>query len=69
MWAFIRRQALYFLAGFVVAFVIYLFIQFNNDDVLLGIAISAVVGVVVSVIFWWLERRFEEKPATTSTPE
>lgn len=63
MWAFVRRQALYFLVGFVIAFVIYLFIQFNNDDVLLGLAISAVAGIVVSALLWWLERRFEEKPA------
>ena len=62
MWAFFRRQALYFLVGFVIAFVIYLFIRFDTDAVLLGIGIAAVAGVALSVFLWWLEGRFEEQP-------
>jgi hypothetical protein len=62
MWAFFRRQALYFFVGFVVAFVIYLFIRFDADDVLLGIGIAAVAGIAVSAFLGWLETRFDESP-------
>lgn len=65
MWAFLRRQALYFLVGFVVAFVIYLFARFEADEIFLGIAIASGVGFALSVFLWWLERRFDDRgPAT-----
>jgi hypothetical protein len=63
MWSFLRRQTLYFLVGFVVAFVIYLFIRFDADAVFLGVVIAAAAGLALSVFLWWLEGRFEERPA------
>jgi len=65
MWAFFRRQALYFLVGFVVAFIVYLFVRFNADAVVLGIFISVGAGVATSIFLWWLERQFNKKPPTT----
>ena len=45
MYAFLRKQLTVFLVGFVVAFVVYLCVRFVADKVLLGIVISAGVGV------------------------
>jgi ABC-type nitrate/sulfonate/bicarbonate transport system permease component len=61
MWSFLRRQFLYFLTGFVVAFVIYIFARFDSDKVLLGVLISALVGLVVSAVIMYLERKFPER--------
>lgn len=58
MWHRIRQAALYFLLGFTVAFVIYLFVRFNADQVLLGMAIGSAVGVIVAAGLLWLEYRF-----------
>lgn len=66
MWAFFRRQGLYFLVGFVVAFLIYLFVRFDADAIVLGILISAGAGVGLSMFLWWLERRFEKRQTTTT---
>jgi multisubunit Na+/H+ antiporter MnhE subunit len=60
MWAFFRREALYFLVGFVVAFVIYLFIRFEANDVLIGMGIAAIVGLAFAVLLGWMEKRFDE---------
>lgn len=65
MWAFFRRQGLYFLIGFVVAFVIYLFARFDADAIVLGIVIASGAGVALSVFLWWLERRFERRGPQT----
>lgn len=65
MWAFFRRQGLYFLIGFVVAFVVYLFVRFNADAVTLGILIAIGFGAATSAFFWWLERRFNKTAPTT----
>ena len=60
---FFRRQLTYFLIGFVVAFVIYLFVRYDADQIILGVVIGAVAGVVLCVGIWLLGRRFDEKPA------
>ncbi|HJP40402.1 MAG TPA: hypothetical protein QGF35_01665 [Dehalococcoidia bacterium] len=60
MWHFLRRQLAYFLIGFVVTFVIYLFVRFDADKILLGIAVGAIGGAAVMAIFFWLERQFPE---------
>lgn len=67
MWAFVRRLALYFLVGFLIAFMVYLFIRFETDAVLLGVAISAGAGIALAAILWWLERRYDDQhpPAPT----
>jgi hypothetical protein len=62
MWTTLRRATLYFLVGFVIAFVIYLFIRFDANLVLVGIAIGAAAGVVVAAILLLLEHRFPEPP-------
>ncbi len=61
MWHFLRRQALIFLAGFVVTFLVYLFVRFNADEILLGMAIGAGAGVALAVIIFLLERQFPEQ--------
>ncbi|MDA1002966.1 MAG: hypothetical protein O3B31_06405 [Chloroflexi bacterium] len=58
MWRRIRQIAFYFLIGFTVAFVAYLFIRFDADQVLFGMLIGAVAGVAVAAFLLWLERRF-----------
>ncbi|MBE7518978.1 MAG: hypothetical protein HS107_06990 [Thermoflexaceae bacterium] len=60
MWTFLRRQSLYFLVGFIVSFVIYLFIKIGANDVLWGLAVGAGGGLVVSIAFFLLERKFPE---------
>jgi cell division protein FtsW (lipid II flippase) len=62
MWHFLKRQALYFLIGFVITFLVYLFIRFDADKVLLGMVIAAVGGVALAIVLFLLERRFPEQP-------
>jgi hypothetical protein len=61
MWTFLRKQALYFLVGFVITFVIYLFVRFDADKVLLGVSIGALGGVGLSIVLFMLERRFPDQ--------
>jgi 4-amino-4-deoxy-L-arabinose transferase-like glycosyltransferase len=62
MWSAIRRFANYFLIGFVASFVIYLFIRFDANKILVGIAIGVVCGVALAIGLGILERRFPERP-------
>ncbi len=59
---FIRRQVSYFLMGFVVAFVVYLFVRFDADAVILGLVIGAGGGLATAVGITLLERRFPDEP-------
>ncbi len=61
MWSFLRRQFLYFLVGFVVSFVIYLFVRFDADKVILGVGVGIIGGLVLSVLLFLLERRFPDQ--------
>jgi membrane associated rhomboid family serine protease len=61
MWRFLRREFLYFLVGFVATFVVYLFIRFDADKVLLGVAIGAIGGILLAILIFVLERRFPER--------
>lgn len=63
MWTFLRRRLLWFLIGFVAVFVVYLFVRFNVDAVILGIVVSAFGGVATSLLIFFLERRFPEETA------
>ena len=63
MWAFLRRQGLYFLIGFVLCFLVYLFVRFDPDAVFLGMVLSTAAGITLSVFLWWMEGRFRNKPA------
>jgi multisubunit Na+/H+ antiporter MnhE subunit len=58
---FFRKQLTIFLVGFVIAFVIYLFVRFNSADVILGVVIAAGVGVLGNVGLHMLARRFPEQ--------
>ncbi len=53
---FLRRQALYVLSGFIVTFVIYLFITFDSEKVVKGLLISLIGGAGVAVLLFVLER-------------
>ena len=68
---FLRRQLTYFLIGFLLTFIIYLFVWFDPDQVILGVVISAVGGVAMAAALFWLERRFPEDdvPSVVSTKE
>jgi hypothetical protein len=58
---FVRKQLTIFLVGFVVAFIIYLFVRFNVDQVVLGVVIGAGAGLALNVTLYLLERRFPEQ--------
>ncbi len=60
MWTLLRRQLNYFFVGFIAAFVIYLFVRYEFDDIMIGVLIGAVVGVALSAGLYYLERRFPE---------
>lgn len=65
MWSFLRRQFTYGLVGFVIAFIIYLFIQFDTSEVVNGLLISLAAGIVLMVVLFFLERRFPERERDT----
>ena len=56
MMAWIRREALYVLSGFVVTFLIYLFIVFDADKVMRGMGIGLLGGAGVAILIFVLER-------------
>jgi multisubunit Na+/H+ antiporter MnhC subunit len=47
-----------FLIGFILTFVIYLFIRFNASDIVLGMVIAAVGGAALLVVYIYLDRKF-----------
>jgi cell division protein FtsW (lipid II flippase) len=63
---FVRRQLTYFLIGFVFTFIIYLFVRFDSDQVILGVVIGAVGGVALAALLFWLGRKFpDDEPEPT----
>ena len=68
MYQFFRKQLTIFLVGFVVAFIIYLFVRFDVDKVVLGVVIAAVVGVVGNIGLYFLEKQFPEQVPGTNEP-
>jgi len=62
MWRFLRRQALIVAAGFVVTFLVYLFVRFDADKILLGLVIGLAGGLGLDVLILLLERWFPERP-------
>lgn len=69
MWQFLRRQGLYFLTGFVVAFIVYVWWREDLDWLLWGVGISSGVGVALSIGLFTLERKFESKPEPPPHPD
>ncbi|MEO9255661.1 MAG: hypothetical protein ABI305_08985 [Tepidiformaceae bacterium] len=61
MWAFFRRQTYYFLWGFTIALVACVAYAVGLSDLVKYIIISGLVGIIVSLIIFFLERRFPEK--------
>ena len=58
----VRQQAAYFLAGFVIAFIIYLLIRYDFDDIILGAVIGVGGGIAVLVVANMLNKRFPDEP-------
>ena len=61
MWRRIRQALLYFLMGFTIAFLIYLFIRFDAAQIMFGVAIGTVVGVITAGGLLLLEHRFPDE--------
>jgi len=61
---FVRRQLTYFLIGFVITFVGYLFVRFDADKVILGVVIGAGGGIALGMALGWLEHKFPDAPET-----
>ena len=66
----IRRQLNFFFIGFIVAFIIYLLVRYDFDDIVLGAVIGAIGGVAVVAVAIFLDRRFpdDRNPTTTADP-
>lgn len=62
MWAFFRRQTYFFLLGFVVALMACVAYAVGLNDLVRYIIISAAVGIVFSLLIFFLERRFPDRP-------
>jgi hypothetical protein len=60
MWTFFRRQSYYFLWGFAITLAICVAYALGLDDLIKYVVISAIAGVVVSLIIFLLERRFPD---------
>jgi len=67
MWTALRRFWQYFLIGFIITFVIYLFVRFDADQIILGIVIAIGGGLVLAAAIFLLERRFPDR-ADLNTP-
>ncbi len=64
MWKFLHRQFTYFSWGFALAMAACIAYAVGVSDLLKYLVISAVVGVVVSIGLFMLERRFPEQTST-----
>ncbi len=60
MWTFLRRESRFFTIGFIVTFIVTLFIRFDPTDVLTSIAIGAAGGLILAIVLWYLERKFPD---------
>lgn len=68
MWSFLRRQGLYFLFGFIIAFVIYLMFKLGTQDLLVGLLIGAAGGLLSCAGLFWLEHKFPDQAEKTEEP-
>ncbi|MGK2964133.1 MAG: hypothetical protein ACSLFM_00850 [Tepidiformaceae bacterium] len=64
MWTFLRRQLNYFLIGFIISFIIYLFVRFDADAIILGVVIGLAGGALLTLVLFYAERRFPDRPNT-----
>ncbi|MGE0599706.1 MAG: hypothetical protein AB7J35_11455 [Dehalococcoidia bacterium] len=58
MFAALRRYLNAILIGFIITFVLYLFIRFDPDKIITGIVISLVGGAVALVLYVYLDKKF-----------
>jgi ABC-type uncharacterized transport system permease subunit len=58
MFRALRRYLNAVLIGFIITFVIYLFVRFDADKIITGIVISLVGGVGLLVLYIFLDRKF-----------
>lgn len=65
MWRFLRRQATYFVWGFAIALVAIVAYDVGVSDLVKYVITAAIVGLVVSVGLFFLERQFPESKGTT----
>lgn len=61
MWSYLRRMTQFFLAGFVITFLVYLFIRIGTSEVVYGALISVAGGIILCLAITLLERRFPEQ--------
>lgn len=66
MWTALRKFWEYFLIGFIITFVIYLFVRYNADQILLGIVIAVGGGILLAAGLFMLEKRFPERTGPNS---
>jgi hypothetical protein len=67
MWAFFRRQTFYFIWGFAISLAVIVAWKVGVSDLINYGVISAVVGVVVSIGIFFLERLFPDKTPAEKT--
>ena len=67
MWAFFRRQTFYFIWGFAISLAVIVAWKVGVSDLINYAVISAVVGVVVSIGIFFLERLFPDKTPAEKT--
>lgn len=60
MWRFFRRQATYFVWGFAIALVAIVAYDVGVSDLVKYVVTAAIVGLVVSVVLFFLERQFPD---------
>ena len=58
----LRRYLNAALIGFIITFVIYLFVRFDPDKIVLGIVISLIGAAVALVAYIYLNRKFGGEP-------
>lgn len=63
MWTFLRRGSRFFTIGFLLTFIVTLFIRVDSSDVLWSIGIGALGGLVLWIVLFYLERKFPETGA------
>lgn len=57
MFKALRRYLNAALIGFIITFVVYLFVRFDPDKVVLGIVISLVGAAVTLIVYIYLDRK------------
>lgn len=67
MWAFLRKQTFYFLWGFAISLAVIVAWKVGVSDLINYAVISAVVGVVVSLAIFFLERLWPDSNTVEKT--